>query len=190
MIQLYSFRRCPYAIRARLALHLSKVSYQVIEVNLKDKPQHLLEISPKGTVPVLFGDGLLIDESIDIVRYAFTQRLPTGFVSLDFEDPDAASIVEQLHQVFIPSLNRFKYAVRYENVDLQHEKMLMLRFLSQFKAIDEGLLGPKTWLDCVCLPLIRQAYKADGWTEPWPEDVLSWLNAWLVSDAFQVIMAK
>ena len=100
---------------------------------------------------MLVGDGLLIDESIDIVRYAFTQRLPTGFVSLDFEDPDAARIVEQLHQVFIPSLNRFKYAVRYENVDLQHEQMLMLRFLSQFKAIDEGLLGQGLgWIVFVC----------------------------------------
>jgi hypothetical protein len=68
--------------------------------------------------------------------------------------------------------------------------MVMLGFLLQFKGLDDGLLGSKTWLDCVCLPFIRQAYKADGWTELWPDQMLSWLEVQLASDSFKAIMAK
>ena len=81
-MQLYSFRRCPYAIRARWALKLCGIPFQVCEVDLKNKPKELLSHSPKGTVPVLIlPDGQVLDESMDIVRWAFTQRIPEGWGS-------------------------------------------------------------------------------------------------------------
>ena len=70
-LQLFSFRRCPYAIRARLALAITGTKYQLIEVNLKNKPEKLFELSPKGTVPVLVTPNKIIDESLDIVLWIF-----------------------------------------------------------------------------------------------------------------------
>ena len=79
---LYSFRRCPYAMRARLALWVSGLSYEQREVSLKNKPAHLLELSPKGTVPVLWLlEHTVIDESLDIMRWALGQSDPQGWLT-------------------------------------------------------------------------------------------------------------
>ena len=65
---LYSFRRCPYAMRARMALLVAGIQVELREVVLRDRPEHMLEISPKGTVPVLLlEDGTVIEESMDIM---------------------------------------------------------------------------------------------------------------------------
>ncbi|MDC3180540.1 glutathione S-transferase N-terminal domain-containing protein [Gammaproteobacteria bacterium] len=191
MIHLYSFRRCPYAMRARWALYLSSISHQIIEVDLKQKPKHLLEISPKGTVPVLFSKDWVLDESFEIVRWVFTKSLPAGFKDLSFDDVVANQYMQDLHQIFIPSLNRYKYAVRYQSVDIASEQAKMLAYLLQFEDIGKGLLGPMTWLDCICLPLIRQAYLVDKhWSNTWPQPLQDWLNYHLVSDGFSQIMSK
>ena len=78
---LYSFRRCPYAIRARLALHVSGAPYELREILLRDKPASMLAISPKGSVPVLaLPDGQVIDESWDIMQWALQQRDPENWL--------------------------------------------------------------------------------------------------------------
>ena len=78
---LYTFRRCPYAIRARLAIHVSGVKVATREVDLRNKPQAMLACSPKGTVPVLqLTDGKVIDESLDIMRWALAIRDPDGWI--------------------------------------------------------------------------------------------------------------
>ena len=79
---LYSFRRCPYAIRARLALRYAGISYELKEVALRDKPAEMLALSPKGTVPVLhLHDGRVLDQSLDIMRWALVQHDPDGWLS-------------------------------------------------------------------------------------------------------------
>ncbi len=79
-VLLYSFRRCPYAMRARLALRYSGVSMRIVEVSLKAKPAEMLALSPKGTVPVLVVDGVVIDESLEIMRWALAQHDPDDWL--------------------------------------------------------------------------------------------------------------
>ena len=87
MNTLYSFRRCPYAMRARMALRYSGVPVEIVEVSLKAKPAEMLAISPKGTVPVLDADGRVIDESLEIMRWALAQNDPQDWL-LDGELAD------------------------------------------------------------------------------------------------------
>ena len=84
---LYTFRRCPYAIRARMALAYAKIDIHQHEVDLKNKPLEMLNASPKGTVPVLIlEDGSVIDESIDIMTWALTQSDPDNWLSAEHKD--------------------------------------------------------------------------------------------------------
>ncbi len=72
---LYSFKRCPYAMRARMAIYLSQIVVEHREVSLKNKPKSMMEISPKGTVPVLLlENGDVIDESMDIINWCLKQK--------------------------------------------------------------------------------------------------------------------
>ena len=90
---LYSFRRCPYAMRARMALASAGVKCELREVKLSSKPPHMLEISSKGTVPVLqFSNGDVIDESLDIMRWALSQNDPDNW--LDIHAPDALGLIQ------------------------------------------------------------------------------------------------
>ena len=188
MISLYSFRRCPYAIRARWALELCKIAFTIVEVDLKNKPEHLLSISPKGTVPVLYGDGLLLEESVDIVKWAFALRCPKGWQAVDHVLAD--DLITRLMESFVPSLNRFKYATRYENVDIMYEQSVMESYLKTL-APKEGVMGPKSWVDCVVLPLVRQAYLADDtWHESWSRPVLDWYQRMIESPEFVAVMQK
>ena len=81
---LYSFRRCPYAMRARLALQVSAQAVQIREIALKNKPAEMLRASPKGTVPVLvLADGTLLEESLDIMRWALERHDPEAWLPAD-----------------------------------------------------------------------------------------------------------
>ena len=93
---LYSFRRCPYAMRARMALRYSAVEVAIVEVSLKAKPAEMLALSSKGTVPVLQVDGRVIDESLGIMRWALAQHDPQDWRLLDDADGKAltAALVE------------------------------------------------------------------------------------------------
>ncbi len=110
MNTLYSFRRCPYAMRARMALRYCGVPVEIIEVSLKAKPAEMLAISPKGTVPVLDADGRVIDESLEIMRWALAQNDPQDW--LLGGDARIAELIEANDQVFKGHLNRYKYAER------------------------------------------------------------------------------
>ena len=85
-IKLYSFRRCPYAIRARIALNIAKIKYNTVEINLKEKPNYFFNISPKGTVPVLeISEKEILDESIDIMLWAFNKKKMTSIYKFEHE---------------------------------------------------------------------------------------------------------
>ena len=78
---LYTFRRCPYAIRARMALAYSDITIEMKEIFLQNRPQELFDISPKGTVPVLYlNNSKIIDESLDIMQWSLTQNDPDSWI--------------------------------------------------------------------------------------------------------------
>jgi glutathione S-transferase len=113
---LYSFRRCPYAIRARLALRYAGISCELREVVLKDKPEHMLQASPKGTVPVLLVNGdhgsvEVIEESLDIMLWALEQNDPDGWLAVD--QALASQLIDANDEQFKPWLDRYKYPNRY-----------------------------------------------------------------------------
>ncbi len=81
MATLFSFRRCPYAMRARMALEASGADLELVEVSLRNKPARMLELSPKGTVPVVeLDDGTVIDESLDIMLWTLRNQDPEGWI--------------------------------------------------------------------------------------------------------------
>ena len=123
---LYSFRRCPYAMRARMALYVSRLSYEHREVVLREKPDHMVQVSPKGTVPVFIRDnGDVIDESLDLLLYALEHNDPEGW--LDCDKVEAKTLIAANDGPFKHHLDRYKYASRYNDVprgdiDLLHRQ--------------------------------------------------------------------
>jgi glutathione S-transferase len=102
---LYSFRRCPYAIRARLALYVSGTRCELREVVLRDKPQALLEVSPKGTVPVLqLPDNTVLDESLDIMLWALEQNDPEGWIV-----PEMSKMMALIADFLTPYIQTFTF---------------------------------------------------------------------------------
>ena len=189
---LYSFRRCPYAMRARLALHVSAVSIEHREIILRNKPAHMLEISPKGTVPVLLlQDGSVLEESLDVMRWALEQNDPEGWL----KGTDSA-LIAQNDGPFKHHLDRYKYAARYEGADpMEHRAAAfeILQKLDQQLAAQPFLSGPKFGhSDAAIAPFIRQFANTDRtWFDA--EDLphlQQWLACFLQSERFQAIMTK
>ena len=129
---LYSFRRCPYAMRARMALHYSNINCILREVDLKNKPSAMLEISPKGTVPVLqLPDGRLIEESLEIIYYSLDQNDPEGLNNLSSETTlKARHLIEKNDMEFVGILRKYKYFERYpENTQVSYRNQAEELFL-------------------------------------------------------------
>ena len=189
---LYSFRRCPYAMRARMALKISGAQYEHREVVLRDKPPEMLEVSPKGTVPVLVTrDGEVLEESLDIMRWALAQRDPEGWLERKDADLLAANDGPFKHH-----LDRYKYATRYEDVDPEEhgeKAVAILRGLDERLERSAYLCGAERgFADIAIFPFVRQFRNADrDWfaTRQLP-NVSRWLETLLDSDLFASIMAK
>jgi len=191
---LYSFRRCPYAMRARMALRYSGVAVQIIEVSLKAKPAEMLALSPKGTVPVLSVDGRVIDESLAIMRWALAQNDPEGWLLGD--DRATQALIEENDQGFKHQLNRYKYAERYPEQPMEHYRAEGEVFLMRL----EGLLAEREYLlaghlslaDVALAPFVRQFAHVDReWfgQAPYPR-LQGWLQRFLESPLFIAVMAK
>ncbi len=162
---LYSFIRCPYAMRARMILKLADIKCELREVRLNNKPEHMLEASPKGTVPVLILEDKIIDESIDIVNWALN-------ITNVFEGnikQDQINLTEELIDLFDDKfkyhLDRYKYSNRYEDVDVEHHQNECLNILKKLETIIVGtnwIFGDSiSKLDILILPFIRQFRIAD-----------------------------
>ena len=162
---LYSFIRCPYAMRARMILKLADIKCELREVRLNNKPKHMLEASPKGTVPVLILEDKIIDESIDIVNWALN-------ITNVFEGnikQDQINLTEELIDLFDDRfkyhLDRYKYSNRYEDVDVEHHQNECLNILKKLETIIDGtnwIFGDSiSKLDILILPFIRQFRIAD-----------------------------
>ncbi|AVX88980.1 glutathione S-transferase [Pseudomonas sp. VE 196-7] len=194
MNTLYSFRRCPYAMRARMALRYSGVPVEIVEVSLKAKPAAMLAISPKGTVPVLEADGRVIDESLEIMRWALAQHDPDDW--LLGGDSRIAELIEANDQAFKVQLNRYKYAERYPEQPMEVYRAEGAVFLQRLDGLLEGrdyLLSDHLSLaDVALLPFVRQFAHVDReWFAQTPYVRLqAWLQRFLESNLFTSIMKK
>ena len=188
---LYSFRRCPYAMRARLALLASGTEVELREVKLSAKPDHLLVISPKGTVPVLLlDDGTVIEESLDIMHWALGRSDPDGW--LEREDAD---LIARNDGPFKHALDRYKYPDRHDCDPLEHRAhgLAMLRDLEERLARQSGLSGDVMGLtDAAIMPFVRQFAMTDrDWFDAQTLPHLqAWLNRHLASDLFARCMVR
>ncbi|EJM82340.1 MULTISPECIES: glutathione S-transferase [unclassified Pseudomonas] len=197
MTTLYSFRRCPYAMRARMALRYSDVAVNIVEVSLKAKPAEMLALSSKGTVPVLSVDDQVIDESLAIMHWALEQNDPQDWLLKD--DPvgqaQIAALIEENDQVFKVHLNRYKYAERYPEQPMAFYRSEGEVFLRRLEALLEGrdyLLAVPSLADVALMPFVRQFAHVDReWFGQTPYVRLqAWLQRFLESDLFTSIMKK
>ena len=157
---LYSFKRCPYAMRARMALKLADVKCELREVRLNNKPNHMLEVSPKGTVPILILKDSVIDESMEIINWVLTKvDLFKNDISQDQMDL-SEEIILNFDNKFKHHLDRYKYSTRYEDADLefhQNECLNILYDLEKIISNGDWIFGDKlNKLDISILPFIRQ----------------------------------
>ena len=198
MIRLYSFRRCPYAMRARMALRYAQLDVDIVEVSLKAKPAEMLALSNKGTVPVLSVDGQVIDESLDIMRWALAQNDPQDWLLKD--DPQGAhsmaTLIAENDQRFKVHLNRYKYAERYPEQPMavyRAEGEVFLRKLDELLVDREYLLADHPSLaDVALMPFVRQFAHVDReWFAQTPyRSLQAWLERFLTSDLFTSVMQK
>ena len=201
---LYSFRRCPYAMRARLALDVSGVEVEHREITLKNKPTEMLAASPKGTVPVLvLPGGEVIDESLDVMLWALRRNDPQSWLA-----PVEGSLDEMLTLIagndgaFKRSLDRYKYPNRYAeksagdaNAFAQQQRDLGAAWLVKLDGMltDGWLFGARASLaDMALLPFVRQfAHTDPEWfaAEPWPR-LQTWLAQFEASALYAGVMEK
>ena len=193
---LYSFRRCPYAIRARMTLSYAGVMLELREILLKDKPRSMLQASKKGTVPVLvLPDGRVIDESVDIMHWALEQRDPDDWWCDDLA-AKSKNLVEENDFVFKKHLDQYKYADRYPQrppTFYRGEAEKFLRQLEQKLNLHRYLMAEQPgFADVAIFPFVRQfAYVDKAWFDQAPYPRLQiWLQSFLGSDLFISVMEK
>ena len=189
---LYTFRRCPYAMRARMALRVAGIDVELREVSLRDKPPELLSASPKGTVPVLvLPDGKVIDESLDIMRWALAYHDPEQWLA---PGGQMDALIAANDGPFKFHLDRAKYANRYPGSDPVHHRAEAVKLLLPLvqRLENHGYLFGDTCslADVAIFPFVRQFSRAD----PTVLEGLPLLNAWLMaiesSALFRSVMEK
>ena len=192
---LYSFRRCPYAMRARMGLILASKKCELREILLKDKPDQMLQVSSKGTVPVLQFPDKVLDESLDIISWAIESPVPNVYIYNAEEELSSRELIQLFDSKFKYHLDRYKYSSRYGVDPLEHRE--------ECKVILENLevkIHPNPWifgkqvsvLDISILPFIRQ-YKIANPDWFFAQDftkVIALLNYFEKSDLFAQAMQK
>ena len=179
---LYSFRRCPYAIRARMSIVRKAFKVEHREVILRDRPTHMMQISPKGTVPVLLlPDGTVIEESLEIMQHV-----------LDWQLSEEESIwVERNDFEFKFHLDRYKYPNRYEGIDVVEQRNAAVNYLDNLDVNLQSIETNITLSDAL-FPFVRQFANHDReWfdIQPWA-NVHEWLANNLASEEFKICMNK
>lgn len=187
-------------MRGRMGLHVSGLDYEHREIILRNKPPHMLEVSPKGTVPVFIkADGHVIDESIDLLKFGLSQNDPMGWLNCDLET--ANELISDNDGPFKHHLDRYKYASRYKDdaqrgdVDLEHRKAAEA-FIQTYENIlskSPFLLGKSPSIaDIAIFPFMRQFANTDkDWWENAPYSATRhWLDGLINSDIFKAIMVK
>lgn len=192
---LYSYRRCPYAMRARMAIWAANIEVEVREISLREKPVHLLQISPKGTVPVLqLPDGSVLEQSLDIMQWALAQNDPYDWLHAA---PDTVNRLIAINDGdFKKALDHYKYPERYP----EHSQPIYREQGEQFLQLLEAALQQHTYLasekasiaDVAIFPFIRQFAAVDM---TWFADgeylkLREWLEYWVNCSLFARIMQK
>ena len=193
---LYSFRRCPYAIRARMALFYAGIEVELREVLLRDKPMDMLRVSQKGTVPVLvLPDGNVLDESCVIMHWALDQSDPDQWY-FSAKSAELDEIIQNNDSLFKESLDRYKYSDRYPEHTIKYYRAqaeIFLTSLEQKLTATQYLLGPKISLaDVAIFPFVRQFSLVDKvWFDasPYPK-LRRWLAYFLSVEFFLAVMQK
>ena len=192
---LYSFKRCPYAMRARMAIQLAGIKCELREVRLNNKPDHMLEVSPKGTVPVLVLGDKVIDESNDIINWVLNDHKIFEVNLSDEQSNLTNNLIKLFDEKFKFHLDRYKYATRYENSDVELHRSKCLEMLVNLeKVVHDGnwIFGENiNKLDISILPFIRQFRIADPTWFDSQEDIKKLqnvLNNFLESNLFKDIM--
>ena len=193
---LYSFRRCPYAMRARLGLLFAELPVELREITLKNKPAQMLAISPKGTVPVLqLADGVVIEESRDIMEWALEQQDPQELMNPKTLH-QGNTLIEQNDQEFKHWLDRYKYADRHlemTQTEYRQKGEAFLQILEELLTKNTYLLGDSvTIADIGIMPFVRQFAHVDRdvfYSLPYPK-LQIWLKNWLAHPLFIQAMTK
>ena len=193
---LYSFRRCPYAMRARMALMYSQINIEHREILLKDKPVSMLQYSVKGTVPVLVVADKVIDESLDVMYWALNQNDPENWL-LNGDDlqQEMLKLIHISDTEFKPLLDKYKYSDRYELNEEQYREDAewFLSMLEQKLRDHDQLINNYISLaDVAVFPFVRQfAFVNKQWFDNNKYTSLqNWLDRHLKSTLFQSIMQK
>lgn len=199
---LYSYRRCPYAMRARMALKYAGIAVESVEISFKDKPAEMLQASPKGTVPVLvlkdnnlkedtLCNRTVIEESLQIMLWALASRDPDNWLASDAKD-----LISENDGAFKQALDRYKYSIRFPEKSAAAYRADGEVFLLKL----ENILNHQSFLsgdhigltDIAIFPFIRQFASVDAaWfqTSPYPK-LRAWLKARVESDLFLSVMQK
>ena len=183
---LYSLRQCPYAIRSRLAILHAQQTVVLRDIDMNNKPEEMLSISPKGTVPVLLlGDGSVIDESLDVMVWALTQSDPNNLLYSHDETKltQMLDVINQNDNEFVEALQKYRAASRYHDtneVECRERCCEWLMTIEQALSQHAYIMGETPSLvDYAILPFIRQFSRVDKkWYAQAP---LPYLRAWLVS---------
>ena len=195
---LYSFRRCPYAIRARLAIKVSGLDVELREIKLSNKPTEMLDCSPKGTVPVLsLPNGTVIDESKDIMEWALNQSDTNNWLTDDVTvQQEVERLIDYNDNKFKKYLDLYKYADRYPEKSVEYYRQQGEVFLEKL----EGELNKKkfilkddiTFVDMAVFPFIRQfAFVDKDWFDKSQYIKLKkWLELLLETSLFKDVMKK
>ncbi len=198
---LYSFRRCPYAMRARLAIKVAGFQCELREIVLRDKAPQLLQVSPKGTVPVLLlPEGRIIEESLEIMLYVLAKHDPESWLPASTEQYAAMTLIKENDGPFKSHLDRTKYPDRFrakgEAVNVEREREEALGFLIKL----DGILSKHPFLagttpglaDMAILPFVRQFVNIDRewFQEHSLKHATRWLDEFLAGALFKSIMIK
>jgi glutathione S-transferase len=196
---LYSLQHCPYAIRARLGILLAEQTVYLRAIDLKDKPEDMLKVSPTGTVPLLILDqSIVIDESLEIMVWALGNNDPDNLLGSDVTTdlPNMLSIINKYDNEFKDWLEKYKCAKRYHETNKDYFRQqceLFIAELEQRLTSDDFFMGEKASLvDYAIMPFIRQFARVERqWylQSPYPK-VRQWLNKHLQSSLFSKTMTK
>jgi glutathione S-transferase len=194
---LFSYRRCPYAMRARMVLIYANIDFELIEISLKSKPPEMLDFSPKGTVPVLIVDDHIIDESMDIIEWVLNQKPNLEINTQSSQEKYIAlEIIKENDTNFKKALDAYKYSIKYpeKNIDLLFKEATIFLDYLEIKLSRTSFLvnDHLTFVDIATFPFVRQLVNVnkERFLKLNLKGVEKWLGSLIESELFKNAMIK